>query len=213
MENFPDLPESPKKPKRKPVGLSSLTSSRIASQSSKSEVPKNTVPVPLLPANKRFHHKDPGRMPPIHRKHYQQSDLDPGLLSDSGPTASMSNAKTEPDQGNEDSTNTGSTFPKGAFTTTGHGFKIIKKIHYFKCPECGIHKKITMGLNEHYKRRHKPIPCGKCDMIFHTPSGYDRHKYMHLDPRYKCDQCDKNFHFLGELCQHSTVHSKNKTYV
>ena len=105
MESFPNQPESPKKPKRKPVGLSSLTSSRIASQTSKSGVPKNTVPVPLLPANKRFCHKDPGGMPPVHRKRYQQlnqddqlddPDLDPGLPSESGPTASTSNAKTEP---------------------------------------------------------------------------------------------------------------------
>ena len=225
MEKFSDLPDSPKKPKRKHTVLSSLSSSRIASQSNKSGVPTNTVPVPLLPANKRFRRKDPGRMPPIHRKCYQQldqsqpdqesmpdpvdNDSDSGLPSkpeSKEPKASTSNTKSDPSPDNNNrSTGEGAVFPKGAFKTTQHGIKITKKIRYFKCPECGIHKKSTMGLNEHYKRQHKAIQCEKCDMIY-TPSGYDRHKYVHLEPRHKCDQCGKEFHFLGELHQHSTVH-------
>ena len=54
LAKFPDLSDSPKKPKRRLSVLSSPSSSRIVSQTSKIGVPVNTVPVPLLPANKEI---------------------------------------------------------------------------------------------------------------------------------------------------------------
>ena len=66
----------------------------------------------------------------------------------------------------------------------------------------------VLKLNAHYKRRHPPINCEKCELVFQTPSSYTRHRYTHEEPRHKCDDCGKAFYFEGELKQHRTSHLK-----
>ena len=96
--------------------------------------------------------------------------------------------------------------PKGVCKTTKHGIKKHKEERYFKCPKCGIHKNSTSKLNDHYKGRHNPLKCSQCSMSFSTPSGLNRHKYMHTTPRHFCPQCGKGYHFFGQLNQHSLTH-------
>ena len=92
--------------------------------------------------------------------------------------------------------------PKGRFKTTSHVLVKHKPVRYFKCPIFGMHKSTVMKLNAHFKRRHPPRPCDKCEAVFHTPSSLSHLKYTHESPRHNCDDCDKKFYFAGELKQH-----------
>ena len=199
---LPDEDDQEDFPKKKPkVARVSTTPSkaRLAVQHAKSQHPKNKIPVPVVSSGKNFVSKNPNKIP-VHRrclKPEQDSKAEPQSEIPSPPPP-------PPDDSGVKS--------KGVFHTTEHGIKISKKVRYFRCPECGIHKDSTHKLNDHYKRRHKPIECEKCNQIFHTPSGYDRHQYTHAEPRHRCDVCGKRFYFIGELNQHGTVHRKIRAF-
>ena len=92
--------------------------------------------------------------------------------------------------------------PKGKLVTTDHTLQKFKKDRYFRCPVCFIHKTTTFKLNEHYKRRHPPLKCEHCPMTFVTPSGLNRHKYVHATPRYLCTDCNESFCFNSQLKHH-----------
>ena len=102
---------------------------------------------------------------------------------------------------------------KGTFNTTSHVLVKHKPVHYFKCPICGMHKSTILKLNAHFKRRHPPMLCEKCEAVFHTPSSLARHWYTHEQPRHKCDDCGKPFFLPGELKQHRTKHLKTCMHV
>ena len=70
-----------------------------------------------------------------------------------------------------------------------------------------------MKLNVHFRQRHPALKCTKSDKTFSTPSGLDRHKYTHLEPRHSCTECRAKFYFLGELKQHKTIHRKIPVFV
>ena len=50
-------------------------------------------------------------------------------------------------------------------------------------------------------------------MTFSTPSGLNRHRYLHAAPRHFCAQCGKGFHFQGQLNQHSLTHHTIPSHV
>ena len=218
--------KSTKKQRKVPSVSSTPSDSRIASQNTKSEMPVNTIPIPVLPTNKRFRRKDPNKTKPVHRRRYRQSDIDeiavlvPSTSTD--PTAdpdaqeeesSADNVKKTDADGSGNNAAETPAPPDGKFTTTEHGIKITKKSRFFRCPKCGVHKGCVSDLNAHYKHRHKSILCDKCDMIFYTPSAFERHKYVHLEHRHHCDSCGKGFRFFGELNQHTSVHRNICTFV
>ena len=78
----------------------------------------------------------------------------------------------------------------------------------FKCPKCGKRTKTRKQQIQHYKDRHDPIMCSKCDKVFTNPASLSVHMYDHMEHRFKCDNCEQGFHFAGQLTQHKAVHRK-----
>ena len=117
---------------------------------------------------------------------------------------------------NDDSSGNASiptTNPKGKFRTRSHGLpKKKKRVRFFTCGVCGTRKTSTHDLNRHFKLRHEPLICKKCDKAFTTLSGLARHKYTHEPPRFPCDDCEKKFFFSYELKQHRVTHLKVRAH-
>ena len=78
----------------------------------------------------------------------------------------------------------------------------------FKCPKCSERTKTRKQQIQHYKDRHDPIMCSKCDKVFNNPASLSVHMYDHMEHRFKCDNCEQGFHFAGQLTQHKAVHRK-----
>ena len=62
--------------------------------------------------------------------------------------------------------------------------------------------------NTHYRETHDPIMCDKCDKVFSNPASMSVHAYDHMEHHFKCDVCDRGFHFQGQLTQHKVLHRK-----
>ena len=171
--------------------------------------PKNRLP------RKHFHRKDPGNTPYIRRSTSTlktDTDQDDQGVSDHGENLDADTTGGEGNQEAKPSTSGESKITPGKFQTEEHGIWKFKVQCYFKCPVCGIHKTSTMKLNAHFKRWHEALKCAKCDKVFSTPSGLDRHKYTHLAPRHKCTECGTGFYFEGEVKQHMTTHRKVQAF-
>ena len=202
----------------KPKVWSEPSKDRIAAQDQivNKGLPKHRPAKPDIKSRKHFFCKDPNRLKPPHRKRYAKTDMeevpDPTKDDTYGGETEIDEAvvdvavddteqeqpKVEPGQQ-----------PKGSFWTESHGLpKKRKPEHFFKCSVCGTHKSTTKRFNVHFKRRHLPIPCDKCNMRFNTPSGLARHCYTHEEPRYSCDDCPEKFFFSYELKQHRVTHLK-----
>ena len=134
-----------------------------------------------------------------------ESAPDPPNAS-SAPTTSSNPAPTPPDSPKKQ--------PKGLFKTKWHGIKKSqKKIRWFKCPSCDVYKDSTAKLNEHFDCHHEQLQCKQCFMNFSTPSGLDRHWYVHKPPHFHCNICGKPFYFVGEMNQHKVSHCTIRTQV
>ena len=161
------------------------------------DLPKGKPSTPVVPAH-RFTTKDLSRSTPVHwRKPKVEPPIDPDTVT---PIPDDHNEHEEKPQEN--------VTPKGSFATENHGLKKYKPDRWFKCLVCGIHKGTTHRLNDHYKRRHKPLQCENCEMVFNTPSGLSRHRYIHVEKGKRCTDCGKSFHFESELAQHRIMHRK-----
>ena len=187
---------SPKRPKKHPRVSSAPSSSRMAAQDEihRRNLPKGKPSTPVVPACK-FTTKDPSHSIPVHQRNLKvepPSDLD-----------TVMPIPDEHDEPEEEPVT-----PKGSFATENHGLKKYKPDRWFKCPICGIHKGTTHRLNNHYKRRHKPLQCEHCEMVFNTPSGLSHHRYTHAEKCKRCTDCGKSFHFESELAQHCITHRK-----
>ena len=211
MDINDDIP-SPKRPVKKPrVSATGPSADRINTQNIISSTPGTPKPI-LSPeqdrGRKRFFRKDPWKVKPAHRQsnilnlkleQTENQEDQPLPQPPIVPNDENNNTKKKSDEHVK---------PKGVFNTTKHGLVKHKTVRYFKCPICGIHKTMVLKLNDHFKRRHPPLKCDKCDSSFHTLSSLARQSYTHLEPRFKCKDCDKQCYFEGELKQHYTVHLK-----
>ena len=192
---------SPKRPKKHPHVSSAPSSSRIAAQDEirHRDLPKGKPSTPVVPAH-RFTMKDPSRSTPVHRR---KPKVEPPSNPDPDTFTLVPDEQDEHEANPQDSVT-----PKGSFAMENHGLKKYKPDRWFKCPVCGIHKGTMHRLNDHYKRRHKPLQCEKCEMVFNTPSGLSRHRYTHAEKGKRCTDCGKCFHFESELAQHRIMHRK-----
>ena len=72
----------------------------------------------------------------------------------------------------------------------------------FSCVGCPQRFPNNKELNDHFRNMHPPLTCSDCNKLFSTPSAFKKHKYKHYDYMYKCDHCNKGFHFESELSAH-----------
>ena len=69
----------------------------------------------------------------------------------------------------------------------------------FKCVKCKYRSKTRKEVNKHYIDNHEPLLCDKCNKLFNTPSSLSLHMYDHEEHRFKCELCNKGYHFKGQL--------------
>ena len=188
---------SPKRPKKHPRVSTTPSSSRMAAQEEirHRDLPTGKPSTLIIPA-RRFTTKDPSRSTPVHQRKPKVE-----------PSSDTETVTPVPDK-QPDEEPPGNVTPKGSFAIENHGLKKYKPERWFKCPVCGIHKGTTHRLNDHYKRRHKPLQCDDCEMVFNTPSGLSHQKYTHAEKGKRCMDCGKSFHFENELAQHHITHRK-----
>ena len=82
----------------------------------------------------------------------------------------------------------------------------------FKCMKCEFRSKTRKEVNKHYVETHEPLMCEKCSRLFNTPSSLSLHMYDHEEHRYKCEVCNKGYHFKGQLKQHKADHNKTPSF-
>ena len=61
-------------------------------------------------------------------------------------------------------------------------------------------------MNEHFRMTHPPVQCNMCEKTFDTPAAMVKHRYLHYEYMYECDNCGKGFHFESQLREHLRVH-------
>ena len=204
----------------KPKVRSEPSQDRIAAQDQivNKGLPKHRPAKPDIGSRKCFFRKDPNRLKPPHRKCYAKTEADledePDPIKDDIYSGETEIDEAAPDVAEDHDTQEQpkvepSKQPKGSFYTESHGLpKKRKPEQFFRCSECGTHKSTTKRLNAHFKGRHPPIQCDKCNMCFNTPSGLARHRYTHEEPRYSCNDCQEKFFFSYKLKQHRVTHLK-----
>ena len=95
---------------------------------------------------------------------------------------------------------------KPRFIMVIHGLKKSKKHRKFCCKLCQNVADSQANANKHYKDTHLPVNCLECAMVFSNPSSLHRHKYMHLDKKFCCRNCNKYFPFESDLAGHRLKH-------
>ena len=103
---------------------------------------------------------------------------------------------------------------KGALKTKTYALKkkADGKPHSFKCSECKIMTGSIKELNAHHTECHNPQLCSVCGRSFQLSSSLTRHMYVHMETRYKCNQCDYTCHFESEMRSHRVVHRMNPSH-
>ena len=76
----------------------------------------------------------------------------------------------------------------------------------FSCVGCLQKFVNNKELNDHFRNSHLPLTCSDCKKLFSTPSAFEKHKYTHYEYMYKCESCNKGFHFQRELSAHRRKH-------
>ena len=76
----------------------------------------------------------------------------------------------------------------------------------FSCVGCPQKFANNKELNDRFRSSHPLLTCSDCKKLFPTPSAFEKHKYTHYDFMYKCETCNKGFHFESELSAHRRKH-------
>ena len=98
---------------------------------------------------------------------------------------------------------------KPCFITVTHGLRKVKKHQKFHCKLCQHMADSQAIANKHYRDTHPPVSCLECKMLFTNPSSLRLHKYMHLDKKYSCRNCNKFFPFESDLACHRLKHHRH----
>ena len=82
-----------------------------------------------------------------------------------------------------------------------------------KCKICkGVFKSIR-DLNDHHKDDHGVVGCDLYDKKFETMSALEKHKYLHQDLKYICEDCVQSYPFQSRLKQHRIVHQNTLNFM
>ena len=88
-----------------------------------------------------------------------------------------------------------------------------KSYHSVQCKICkGVFGSIK-DLNDHHREDHGIVDCNLCDKKFETMSALDKHKYLHQDLKYICEDCGESYPFKSRLDQHRIVHQNILNYM
>ena len=112
------------------------------------------------------------------------------------------NSTTE-DNPNKDSV---STNPKGDFKTQRFSLKCSKKPRKFRCKMCDKVCDSIHELSVHHQQSHNILYCDVCRKAFNNPASLSRHKYVHQEPKFQCEDCDQSFLFESSLKSHWVSH-------
>ena len=97
--------------------------------------------------------------------------------------------------------------PKGKFTIKT---KSLKKAKTFNCSFCDDEFDSAKLLDEHQNNSHKIMYCGECSRAFSKKTTYARHIRSHTKKGMVCNDCGKKFGYQSQLNTHKTVHSNVK---
>ena len=82
-----------------------------------------------------------------------------------------------------------------------------------KCKICkGVFGSIK-DLNNHHRDDHGVVDCNLCDKKLETMSALEKHKYLHQDLKYICEDCGQSYPFKSRLKHHRTVHQNILNYM
>ena len=87
-----------------------------------------------------------------------------------------------------------------------------RKKHSFKCIKCNKHCKSVRALNQHFKEKHRPLQCNKCNKFFQMQGALKLHSYKHVDGQFECSDCNKTFPFKSQLEQHKPSHTTDRPH-
>lgn len=99
-------------------------------------------------------------------------------------------------------------------STRGNLKSHIKNIHdgfRYTCEECGYQTGQKPNLMRHMLALHgeKRLQCDLCDQTYKWDADLARHKLKHVNVKFACDQCDKEFREKRQLQTHiKAVHEK-----
>ena len=103
---------------------------------------------------------------------------------------------------------------KGQLDIELKGYIKTKKVRKVTCPKCKFIGFSTKELNEHYWKKHQPIPCNSCLKTFTNPSSHRRHMYIHTNATntFTCHRCTKTFPFESQLHSHKDFRHRLSTF-
>ena len=78
----------------------------------------------------------------------------------------------------------------------------------YQCQHCDRAFRTRKILNHHVGLVHKiKYKCAYCPNLYASSQGRDDHvKAVHVEGKYKCDQCNKTFAFASKLVEHQLSH-------
>ena len=101
---------------------------------------------------------------------------------------------------------------KGTISIKTFGIPKKTKERKMKCPSCPKICGSMKERNDHHKEAHGKLTCAVCSESFDTPSALDKHKYRHVEQRFKCTDCDEVYPFESQLKEHRMKHRTKKSY-
>ena len=105
-----------------------------------------------------------------------------------------------------------STNPKGDFKTQRFGLKHSKKSRKFGCMMCGKVCDSIHELSVHHQQSHNILYCDVCTKAFNNPASLARHKYVHQESKFQCEDCHQSFPFESTLKSHRVSHHTLASY-
>ena len=88
-----------------------------------------------------------------------------------------------------------------------------KRVYKCPFPNCSTKRDNLSSLNAHYRIKHPPLACSKCNKKFSTPSTLSKHFYNHGELKYSCHTCGKKYAFKSQLTNHRISHKRTKDHV
>ena len=61
-------------------------------------------------------------------------------------------------------------------------------------------------LSVHHQQNHNILHCDVCTKAFNNPASLARHKYVHQESKFQCEDCDQLFPFESSLMSHHVSH-------
>ena len=92
-----------------------------------------------------------------------------------------------PNNTTKDSPNKDNVSTKGNFKTQRFGLKQSKKPRKFGCKMCDKVCDSIHELSVYHQQTHNILYCDVCTKAFNNPASLARHKYVHQEAKFKCN--------------------------